>query len=668
MAAIYTSPRFSEVDDNGRPLAGGRLYTYENGTTTPAPSYKDAAGTILNTNPIILDARGSAVIFLDSSKVYTFVLRNRFDSLIWTQNDVQWSELQQILGPVGLGPYLRDSVERVVNSVAVLRTISKNSNHQVRTLGYYTPGDDGDGVYYYDAADVSTADNGGTVIVATDGGRWKLMPGPFSVKQFGARGNDTASDDAAFSACFAAGATYTGGCEIQIPTGRYLLKNTILWDQRRVRVTCGKSAILNFSTATTEDMWALQYIGDDPVERGDFNTWTGGEFFGPPASTGVNGLRVAAPGTDSSGSFVSYVRVSVTGFDKQIGIGDNVSFCNFIETKLRTLGGPNYQTETGVCIIGVNNMGEAITFTSPQLGGLKYGILNDFGGVADGLIFIAPGIDYCKQAIVLTAPIGVNLTGGHFECQDMALPAFVANGNGCTIEWERPAMWVLHNPINGYFCKATGTTLGGIFFKRPFFQFPAGFLPTTYALTDPDSDGMVIWSDVRGYAGQTSVPGGLPQTMALYRTNDARFQTLVPPTDGADGSLLALDAVTTFRGLSTTRIDTALVGSMIKRQIKIRMSRDIGIPAMGMMIRANGFTTSVWSIGLALTDEAGNAVFDFGSIDNQSNSPVFKLYNWWLQGRTQGTSFAVFTIYAGPQVAGETLRTLNIADVVVNML
>ena len=48
---------------NGAPVAGGQLFTYLAGTTTPAPTYLNASGTP-NTNPIILDAAGRAVIYL----------------------------------------------------------------------------------------------------------------------------------------------------------------------------------------------------------------------------------------------------------------------------------------------------------------------------------------------------------------------------------------------------------------------------------------------------------------------------------------------------------------------------------------------------------------------------------------------------------------------------
>lgn len=42
-------------------------------------------------------------------------------------------------------------------------------------LGTNTPGDGGGGVYSFNSADVASADNGGTIIVSGNGGRWYLV-------------------------------------------------------------------------------------------------------------------------------------------------------------------------------------------------------------------------------------------------------------------------------------------------------------------------------------------------------------------------------------------------------------------------------------------------------------------------------------------------------------
>ena len=80
---------------------------------------------------------------------------------------------------------------QIVDSVAELRTLLKTSPSKYAfSTGYYSAGDGGGGEYFVDLSDTTTPDNGGTCIVAADGGRWKLVhAGTVSVKQFGARGN-----------------------------------------------------------------------------------------------------------------------------------------------------------------------------------------------------------------------------------------------------------------------------------------------------------------------------------------------------------------------------------------------------------------------------------------------------------------------------------------------
>ena len=76
-----------------------------------------------------------------------------------------------------------------VDSVAALRNVTKIKNKIARTSGYYAAGDGGNGDYWLDASDTSSADNGFTVIVAADGGRWKLKKtnGAYQILQAGVK-------------------------------------------------------------------------------------------------------------------------------------------------------------------------------------------------------------------------------------------------------------------------------------------------------------------------------------------------------------------------------------------------------------------------------------------------------------------------------------------------
>lgn len=88
---IYT-PVLHYDDINGRPLVGGKLYTYRAGTSTPATTYRNKNGTELNENPIPLNERGECVCFLEEGLDYKFVLKDKLDAVIWEQDDVSVPE------------------------------------------------------------------------------------------------------------------------------------------------------------------------------------------------------------------------------------------------------------------------------------------------------------------------------------------------------------------------------------------------------------------------------------------------------------------------------------------------------------------------------------------------------------------------------------------------
>lgn len=55
----------------------GQLFTYIANTTTPQVTYSDAAGVVPNTNPVILDTTGAAIVRLGAGLAYDFVLKDQ---------------------------------------------------------------------------------------------------------------------------------------------------------------------------------------------------------------------------------------------------------------------------------------------------------------------------------------------------------------------------------------------------------------------------------------------------------------------------------------------------------------------------------------------------------------------------------------------------------------
>lgn len=87
MASPLISPIYQAFDNNGLPLAGGKLYTYTAGTTTPLSTYTDSTLGVANANPVILDAYGRASVWLGASP-YKFVQKTSADVTLWTVDNV----------------------------------------------------------------------------------------------------------------------------------------------------------------------------------------------------------------------------------------------------------------------------------------------------------------------------------------------------------------------------------------------------------------------------------------------------------------------------------------------------------------------------------------------------------------------------------------------------
>ena len=79
-------------DNNGQILAGGLLYTYLAGTTTPAATYTQSNGVTAQPNPIVFNAAGrvpgSGEIWLTDGVIYKFILKDQTYVLLATWDNI----------------------------------------------------------------------------------------------------------------------------------------------------------------------------------------------------------------------------------------------------------------------------------------------------------------------------------------------------------------------------------------------------------------------------------------------------------------------------------------------------------------------------------------------------------------------------------------------------
>ncbi len=82
-AAILPNAVNQFIDINGNPLVGGTVTFYQPASLILKDTWQDADQTILNTNPIILDSRGQAIIY--GYGIYRQRVKDSLGNLIWDE-------------------------------------------------------------------------------------------------------------------------------------------------------------------------------------------------------------------------------------------------------------------------------------------------------------------------------------------------------------------------------------------------------------------------------------------------------------------------------------------------------------------------------------------------------------------------------------------------------
>ena len=88
MATSYAPILLQAFDDYGALLAGGKIYTYAGGTSTPLVTYQDLNGATPNANPVVLDAAGRAIVRVTNGVSYKFIVKDADDNTLETLDNI----------------------------------------------------------------------------------------------------------------------------------------------------------------------------------------------------------------------------------------------------------------------------------------------------------------------------------------------------------------------------------------------------------------------------------------------------------------------------------------------------------------------------------------------------------------------------------------------------
>lgn len=308
-------------DNTGNVLSGGKIYTYQAGTTTPLAVYTSNNESAFHTNPIILDAAGrvpsGGEIWLQFGVGYKFVLKTSTDVLIATYDNIPSSAQQPAANDadsilyeqgytVTAGSFVVGKIYRIVSIGTTDFTLIGAASNTIGTHFVATGAGTGTG----------TAELSQTV-------ETKLRQ-TVSVKDFGAVGDGVTDDTAAIQSAI------DSGEDLLFPAGTYLANNLTqstnfqrFYANGQVNIAKNANGVLLASTGIYVEFNGIQFLGTGYTGHNITATGSNPRFINC-SSFGAAGRAVKATGSHvqiigTCGTY-STTDATATGYDIEIGV------------------------------------------------------------------------------------------------------------------------------------------------------------------------------------------------------------------------------------------------------------------------------------------------------------------------------------------------------------
>ena len=258
--AVNLSPIYGAgaqlFNNDGIPLAGGLIYTYAAGTSTPEAVYTSGSGLIQHSNPIVLDASGrvpGGEIWLTDGISYKFVVKDAalvligtYDNLVginsnfvaFTSQEEKQSAIQgQTVFTLTTMQYQPGTNNLLVFINGSKQIAGTNYTETSSTVITFVDGlNVGDVVDFTTAIPIASNAVNSSNVSYNEGGSGAITYNVQSrlsqfvtVKDFGAKGDGTTDDTTAINNAIAAVQSLgaSNGGTLYFPSGTYLINSTI---------------------------------------------------------------------------------------------------------------------------------------------------------------------------------------------------------------------------------------------------------------------------------------------------------------------------------------------------------------------------------------------------------------------------------------------------------
>ncbi len=615
--SLTPSPKQQFFGNNGRPLDGGLLYTYAAGTNTKIATYQNEAGTP-NTNPIVLDFRGEANIWLDAELKYKYVLSPRDDTDPPT-NPI-WS-----VDNIAAGITIAELTQQFLGKIIWPRTQAE-IDAGVTPLNYAYP----EGYlyrYYGGSGDIGTAlEDAISVKAQYGGGNVTLPEGSFT---------------------FAVGITLNAGVSL---IGQGELSTSLTYSGSGIAISMAD----NFPSGNYSTLQDFK-----------LTTTTSSPSLGP----GTHGVRI------TDGTFIDLVRVGIRGFSTAgvhflSSAGKASIYIDFVSCHI-------YENAIGLLVGGINSATNSICLTDTRIrASTNWNIYTDLDGLAwsiSGGSYEAGGTSGTGGAIHYNGGQGLSITGAYFEqsggasglsCIDFSSlrPAYGISINGCFFQGGGTGTAI----TLGTFAFVNGINICGNFFS----SWSVGINPAAVI------DGIIAGNGYTSVTTRISAPGA--SCTGLIIDDTVSLKTYAAPISALQWDGSAWSGFPAYRyttvpigatAYGTLGNDTQTVnGTIYYAEIHITdpmILTGVGIISGSIGGGADKYIVSLYSATGALLANSTLAGTTFGGTDTLQQAAFTTAYaaspgKYWIGVQANGTTGRIRTVAANTFI---NLRTTAVAGV-----